>query len=80
VSNEMTGGPIPQCAVTIGGAYTRSDLAGHYVVSAITDWHVISFIAPGYQPRTVDFQYSSDRDTLVNVGLAPLKRNVTASH
>jgi hypothetical protein len=72
VTDQATGKPIPACAIAIGPKKLQSDANGKYIVSTYTDWHIISFDAAGYEPKRIDFAYSSDRDTFVNAALTPV--------
>lgn len=72
VTDSATGQPVPQCAVMIGSRYDRSDAEGRYILPIHTDWTRVTFIASGYEPKTVEFRYSMDRDSVVDVALEPL--------
>jgi len=69
VTDKVTGDPIPACAIAIGPKKLQTRPDGRYIVSTYTDWHIITFDAPGYEPMKIDFSYSSDRDTIINAAL-----------
>lgn len=69
VLDQQTRKPIQGCAVTIGSRYERTDADGRDLAPIHLDWDELFFLASGYEPKTVKFSYSSDRDTTVNVEL-----------
>lgn len=73
VLDARTHQPIPGCAVTIGSRYERTDADGRYLTPILLAWDELFFLASGYEPKTVKFAYSNDRDTTVNVELTPRK-------
>jgi len=70
VYDEATGDWINSCGITTGPKYYHTDSAGHYNLKTRADWKSMTFVAPGYETKSIPVD-GSKRFANVNVGLVP---------